>query len=209
MSGKFGHGKSEKKKIGGRSYQGYNRKYLESACAAVRKGESIRRASEMYAVPRSTIQDHLKKRPEKKDSKPGRRTVFTDEEERILTAGILRCCDWGVSLPKRSICDIIEAFINNRGANEVRFRNNRPGKDWMKAFLSRHPILRVRIAANIKRSRASVTRETIDSYFHELKGSLEGVSPECILNYDETNFVDDPGQKEVRVDHRYAVGSYA
>lgn len=62
------------------TYQAYNRKYLEAACEAVRKGESIRRASEMYAVLRSTIQDPLKKTEERKDSKPGRRTVFTEEK---------------------------------------------------------------------------------------------------------------------------------
>ena len=47
---------------------------------------------------------------------------------------------------------------------------------------------------NIKRVRAAVTRATISEYFSNLETSLEGVPSSNVINYDETNFSDDPGQ---------------
>lgn len=52
----------------------------------------------------------------------------------------------------------------------------------------------MRLGENIKRCRAEVGEELLIPYFQELEHSLEGVDPHCILNYDETGFVDDPGR---------------
>lgn len=101
-------GNKARKVLGGRSYQRYDPVYLKRACAAVARGESIRSASERFAVLRSTIQDHLKKIPERRDSKPGRRTVLTENEEKKLVDGILKCCDWGISLSIRIIKQVVQ-----------------------------------------------------------------------------------------------------
>lgn len=45
--------------------------------------------------------------------------------------------------------------------------------------------------------------DTIKSYFQNLKVSLEGVPPQNIINYDETNLSDDPGKKSVLVKRGY------
>ena len=50
-----------------------------------------------------------------------------------------------------------------------------------------------------KRYRIAVTRETMNVYFLHLTRSLEGIPPSNIINYDETNFCDDPGQVKVVV----------
>mgnify|MGYP003623630680 FL=1 len=36
-------------------------------------------------------------------------------------------------------------------------------------------------------------------FFENLRESLEGIPPENVINYDETNFSDDPGRKHVVV----------
>lgn len=50
---------------------------------------------------------------------------------------------------------------------------------------------------NIKRSRAEILPEVINSYFHELTNELPGVPAANIVNYDETNLCDDPGKNKL------------
>ena len=52
-----------------------------------------------------------------------------------------------------------------------------------------------RYSNNIKRSRAQISGEILDKYFDELEKALEGIPPEAIFNYDESNLADDPGKK--------------
>lgn len=73
-----------------------------------------------------------------------------------------------------------------------------PGKEWANSFLSRHKdILSFRLCKNIKRCRAAISKEIINQYFDHLNNSLEGIPPSHIINYDETNLTDDPGQCKV------------
>lgn len=46
-------------------------------------------------------------------------------------------------------------------------------------------------------SRAKVDKKMIGEYFSELGDSLKGISADCIINYNETNIVDDLGKKIV------------
>lgn len=50
-----------------------------------------------------------------------------------------------------------------------------------------------------KMSRAMVNEDIINEYFDKLEVTMSGVAPNIILNYDETNITDDPGQKKVVV----------
>jgi len=52
-----------------------------------------------------------------------------------------------------------------------------------------------RLCQNISCKWAEVKRATITKYFDNLQESLNGVPPENIINYDETNLTDDPGRK--------------
>lgn len=55
----------------------------------------------------------------------------------------------------------------------------------------------MRMCQNIKRLRASVTPETINSYFDKLTKELKDVSLSNVVNYDETNLTDDNGKRKV------------
>ena len=50
---------------------------------------------------------------------------------------------------------------------------------------------------NITKKRAGVNVETVNNYFAELSKTLEGVPPQNIINYDETNLTDDPGRRRM------------
>ncbi|KAJ8923911.1 hypothetical protein NQ315_006687 [Exocentrus adspersus] len=53
-------------------------------------------------------------------------------------------------------------------------------------------VAHLKFAENIKRVRALVTKNTIAEYFDNLRTTLEGVEPSNVVNYDETNFSDNP-----------------
>lgn len=72
-----------------------------------------------------------------------------------------------------------------------------PGRDRAQYLLRRHKnVITNKLAANIKRSRADVSKPVIVDYFENLRETLNGVPPENLFNYDEINLQDDPGQKK-------------
>nr|CAH7734336.1 unnamed protein product [Callosobruchus chinensis] len=87
---------------------------------------------------------------------------------------------------------------------KISFGDNMPGTDWFKSFMQRSRDLVVRLAVHTKRVRVAVSYERVDR-------SLEGVSPSNVVNYDETNFTDDPGALKVVVrrqsKHAHSYGS--
>lgn len=187
-----------RRKFGGRPYQRYNPVYLENAIRAVRSRRmSIREASTTYAVPRSTLQDKLRGRHMEKVGRP---FAITDDDERHLVEGLQLCANWGFPLRVKDIVYIIQLYLNNCGKTVKVFNDNKPGKDWMRRFLRRYKSqLSLKFCENIKRVRAEVSAQTIAEYFEELSKSIEGIPPSNILNYDETNFVDDPGAEKAVV----------
>jgi hypothetical protein len=52
---------------------------------------------------------------------------------------------------------------------------------------------KVRKPTNIRRSRAKVSPADVRTFFEKIQPNLEGVPPNCIFNYDESPFRDDPG----------------
>ena len=97
----------------------------------------------------------------------------------------------------RDVADIVQDYLNHQGKKELRFNNNRPGKDWIRAFLQRHKELSQRMCENVKRTRCAVTRKEMNKFFQNLQESIRGVPPQNIINFDETNFTDDPGAPKV------------
>lgn len=67
----------------------------------------------------------------------------------------------------------------------------------MISLLQRHKAtLSNKVCQNIKRNRAQFDHETINQYFDELSHPMDGVPPSLVINYDETNVMDDPGRKK-------------
>ena len=55
------------------------------------------------------------------------------------------------------------------------------------------------MSQNVKTDRARVTTGKLSEFYENLKVTLEGVPPQNIINYDETNLTDDPGKKKIIV----------
>jgi hypothetical protein len=124
---------------------------------------------------------------------------LSQSEEEVLAEGLILCGEWGFPLTTDDVCDLVQSYLMKSQKNVRVFKNNRPGRDWVKSFLKRHGELSKRFCENIKRKRAEVSREIVQEYFNNLKESLEGVDPDNLINYDETNCSDDPGVVKVIV----------
>ena len=117
-------------------------------------------------------------------------------EENFMIERIQIMCDWGFPLDGTDLRYLVKSYLDRKGVQEPRFQNNYPSREFVYHFKNRHPEITERFAGNIKRSRAAVTKETIDQYFDHLQKELDGIAPESIYNYDETNLSDDPGRKK-------------
>lgn len=186
-----------KKKVGGRVYQNYTEEMLKTALQQYRRGQiTLREAGDIYNIPKSTLQRHSLK----KQRRQGGQTALTEQQESTLIELIVLAGEWGYPMEKVDIRLMVKSYLDRRGVRIPKFNGNLPGGDWVLKFLERHRRqITERFGENIKRCRAAVSHETINSYFDNLENAIRDVSPAAIINYDETCFVDDPGKKKVVV----------
>lgn len=192
--------RKHKKVFGSRGYAKFSVENVEMAITEVKtKGISIREAAKKYSLCPSTISRNLKKNKPYQELSYGRPTVLTAEEEKRLEDGFLLAAEWGMPFDRTEMRSVVKRFLDREGKQELSFKNNLPGVDWCMSLLNRHNELKNRCCENIKRTRAAVSREQIGSYFDNLEVSLKDVSPDIIINNDETNLTDDPDRTKVIV----------
>ena len=186
------------RKIGSHHYRNYSEDNLLRALDELRrKTISLRKAEEKYNIPIITLRRKLRN---ENPGKPGKPTVFSQEEEQLLVAHIIALSTYGFPITSFDLRCIVSSYLHSVGRKVPIFKNNTlPGKDWVASFLRRHSELSQRMSRNISENRAAVGIETIKHFFLNLEKTIEGVANDCIWNYDETNLVDDPGNIKVLV----------
>ena len=118
--------------------QQYSQEDLTRAVSAAQFGYlSVREASTLFSVPKSTIQDKIKGSVVVK-KRVGPKTELTQDEELGLVAWIELCQRRGFPRPDQALLHEVQKIIEEDG-RENRFVNNKPGKKWLKLFLQRHP----------------------------------------------------------------------
>ena len=90
---------------------------------------------------------------------------------------------------------MIATYLTKQKRTVKKFTNNIPGDGWALGFMKRNG-LTSRIATNIKRKRASISKEQLKQYFDNIQIELKDVAQCNIWNYDETNLRDDPGARK-------------
>ena len=111
---------------------------LQAALGAVKEGKPMTKASALYGIPRTTIYRRLRN---KKFSSPklGRSSVFTAEQEEILTDHIIklqRACSLNSKKVRRLAFDLAEELNLDHNFNREK---KEAGQDWLSAFLKRNP----------------------------------------------------------------------
>lgn len=185
-----------KRKLGAPLRRQYSEDQVEAALEAVIVNNmSLRQASEQFNVPRNTI---FRKYHGMNGDKLGRPPVLNPGEELQITKALTTAANFGYPFTENDLKMFVQHYLNNKGCQTI-FPNNLPGSDWVKYFLARNQELSIRFSENIKRARADLSIEVLQRYFNNLQVTLEGVPPENILNYDESNLTDDPGKQRVFV----------
>jgi len=68
--------------------------------------------------------------------------------------------EFGFPVNKTDLRQILKSYFDRIGRKIKVFKKNLPGLTWVSPFLKRNLTLSVRLATNIKRSRAAVNKET-------------------------------------------------
>ncbi|CAG5034842.1 unnamed protein product [Parnassius apollo] len=143
---------------------------LKKAVNAVQnKQSSLKQASEQYGIPISTLS-----RKSREVSEFG--FLFDLLDLRVLA----------------------QRYLSKIGRNIPSLNNNMPGKDWAINFMMRHKNqISFRLTNNISSARAEITKEIIEKFFDNFEPLCNDISPDRIINYNETNLTDDPGSKKL------------
>ena len=157
------------------------------------------RIAEMYKIPKTTIQRHLQNTVKTK----GGQTVFSVEQEKMFEKHLLYLADQILPVCQAQFLDYIKHLCKECHINTRRFKNGRPGKDWLYGFMKRHPDLQARRAKAMTAAKAwGTSPEKLREFFENIRPSLDPSGakycpPECVVNYDETAMTDSAGDPYV------------
>lgn len=133
---------------------------------------SISQASQSYNIPFGTLYNKYKGLHIRS---AGGQTLFSHAEEKALLKAAATCGDWGFPLTSLDWKMIAKAYLDKQGKTIEKLPDNLPGPDWAQGVIQRHKDeFSQRVAPNIKRVRAQVSRKTLTEYFDRLKIELEG-----------------------------------
>ena len=98
-------------------------------------------------------------------------------------------CNWVFPLDKFDLRMFVSAYLTKQKRIVHPFKENIPA-DWATSLMKRWNLTN-RIATNIRRKRAEMSKE-VEKYFANIETELQsGVCLQNIWNYDETNVRDD------------------
>ncbi len=157
---------------------------MEKAVVAVENGMSIRKASELHGVPRSTLHDHVSGKVTSL-CKPGPQPYLSTSKEEELVVFLLKCAKMGYPHTRQQILAIVQQILDHKGvAGSVT-------NGWWERFRKRNPSLTLRTAVPLSYVRAIAQDQfVIKRYYDLLEDTLVEHDllndPIRIFNCDET-----------------------
>lgn len=157
---------------------------VKAVDAVETKTLSLRRAAEVYNVPRATLHDRITGRVcHGSSSGPMRYLTVSEEEE--LVSFLVRCAKIGYPRSRKQVLAIAQQTLRAKGIDKEL------SSGWWDRFRQRHRNITLRSSAPLSHVRAMATDpETLDRYYDVLETTLKdndllGV-PSQIFNCDET-----------------------
>lgn len=185
---------------------GYSRVILEEAIDDIRNNnKTIRRASIIYGIPRSTLNHYLKgTRGKGVVAQNGRggggKPVLSEDEEKDLASALTILEKWGFGLCRSEVLQVVKFYldVNKR---VTKFKENLPGAEWFVNFKKRNR-LSLKKPQAVESVRIDQTNPFIIFGFFDIMErtvkelNLEG-RPDLIYNCDETSFCHDPSKTKI------------
>ncbi|CAF4828048.1 unnamed protein product [Pieris macdunnoughi] len=167
---------------------------MEAAVEDVRLHKSpYKTAAKKFNVPRITLKYKVEgKHPI--DRKMGPPAVLSRTEEKTIVDWIFEMARAGFPVTMKEVVFSVQRLLTELKRPNP-FKDNCPGKSWMKGFMKRNPGISVRMSQNLTRSRAVISKEQILNWFKEVDTFLDHTQqkyvlqdPRRIFNTDETAF---------------------
>lgn len=177
-------------------YNEWDNLSMVKAMTAVENGTSIRRASELYMVPKSTLHDRVSGKVQH-GTKPGRTSYLTALEEAELVNFLCKCAEIGYPHTISQVLAIVQRTVDSKGLNCVVTHG------WWQRFCQRNSGISLRTAVPLSMTRAKASDiESLEKYYDILEDILKLNSiynnPGRIYNIDETGLPLNPkGMKVV------------
>lgn len=176
----------------------WTEEHLKLAIWFIEEGNSIRAASKQFNIPFTTLRDR-KFNKTVGNPKLGRGTVFSKDEEKLLTERIRLMANLFYGLTPLEVRRVAYEYAEQNNISNTFSKERRlAGKDWLEGFLKRNPhSIRKPEATSINRV-TGFNRDEVANFFSNLEQvmSKEKFPPDCIYNMDETGVttVQDPGK---------------
>ena len=143
-------------------YKTWNNANMERAIMAVQKGElSIRRASEIYSIPKSSLHDRISGKVTH-GATSGPDPYLTATEEAELVQFLTKCASMGFARSKKQIFAIVDRALELKG------RTVKASNGWWQSFRKRHPNMILRTSEPLSYIRAISSSPDIISQYYDL-----------------------------------------
>lgn len=174
----------------------YTPEQLLAAVESVRnKRLSLRRASLVYKIPKTTILDHVTGRRGTKSKSFGRDLDIPYDEEQKIAEGIRVMEKGGFGLSRLEVIEKVGEYVK-KNKLKTRFKDSIPGPDWFIGFRKRHRLSIKKPQAVEMARQKCLDPFIIYDYFELLKRTISELGlenkPDHIWNLDETSFCVDP-----------------
>ena len=164
---------------------------MKLAIAAVQGGhQSVRKASDVYNVPRSSLQRRLSfcSANEERPIKPklGRKASFAKEDELKLVDFACNRAQMGVGIGKRQFMKFAADLARKR---KVSFKKGTPSEKWWRLMKTRHSqLVRRKPEATATVRHRLMNKEYVMKYFKALEKVMteHSFQPSHIWNMDES-----------------------
>lgn len=182
-------------KGGGRANYASSQPMVDAYNSVMNKQLSATHSAKIYKVNKKSLLRRIRGEIAV-DAHVGRSTALSIVDEQEIVECLKLASEWGWGFTKSELQYIVQEYCMKTG-KETPFRNDRPGRDWMAGFLSRHTSIVARKTEQLSSARARAQDpQTIQQWFELLDSELTkaGVKncPEQIFNVDESGFVTDP-----------------
>ena len=180
-----------KKKCGPQT--AYAQGVLDEAVQMIRTGRmSVRKASILYQIPKSTLNDHATGRST--TQRKGPQPYLPKDIEDCIVHWLTKMARIGYGQMKESLLDKVQEILNCLNI-PTPWENGRPSRHWYELFMKWNSHLKLRQAQLLSRERAGVSHAGLSHWYQELydyllsTGNLEIFQqPLRIFNCDEMGF---------------------
>ena len=127
------------------------------------KSMKVTEAARHFNICRRTLHYKMKQMNSSTGTnrKLGRPTIFSKKEEEAFSQHLLLLSEFTMPITTDDLRIVVQIYLQKSRRVVHCFKNNVPGRDWIRNFQRRHPILSARFAENVKVARAAVSEEML------------------------------------------------